>query len=1146
VKVAILVGAAFTCSFITSADASTFTDYLLKQGLENLYRAELHKCCLEDNDIESCLRYADEIGKRGLAEKIDGLIDSIGTDPLRVEITKLILKARSLLGQGKCNQAIAYAERAIGLLPPKDLLIEAMLVRAKSAYRLEEMDLMATDVEALVEYVDPATRPDLALLSGVVNEHTGRLDEAQRLLEIALRGGLYEAGPELLKVLLKEEDREGFSSYLDSLPPCTEPAIAEGLCDIAHLLEGVYPAVWHEVVGHLANDSTFIIDAHPEIVNDIVRAAEAGEAVGGYCAALLRNSSRSSSVESLRYAHAIAMGSVDSLVILLKQSRNWILNLKCAVWIAALASEADPAVDIALADLGKILSTHGDEIPDVEMFAIAKLLATRSSRASTPEIIKHMCNHLEATSQPDVLLELANLERSISPERSAEKYKRIASAPLPSLKTLEAERALWEMRVRKADTSGIAQELEKIVDQGADAFGVANLLVERLGAFERAIPLYRRAIEELRQTDKQYLAKMGLVECLIRVALKRQVGDDARQEIRRLLRELAASRARVDDVLDLTKASTIFLRKDYDFANEVLEVLRQRKDLSAGDTYGLLRFGFYLFLLGHSGASTTCDDLVEQLLRAYPSSAATGLGVLLRARIRFLLGDYVGALKLYRLCLKRWNELAPICNRGIGECYLYSGGLLKAITYFKLSEPDARTCAEIGKCYQILDQNDSAEVYLSKALNSLSFDPFTTTASAGLGLILLERGDSPDVISFLDPSFGAWRHSILRERYSIRCILKAYYLAKLGYGFANSALRVESMRNQRIACLARLLGAEIAVDEDGERALAILPHAGQCFDIFGFFDVMTRQALYACMVDSVDLCNARISQFIRRFPLASSTINTLRDEMVLQVFKSGRGERALELIDSLRAEGYVPGLKIDFRKGIQFMLERRYRDAIKCFRALAATADGTDMYYDSCFKLGTAYYFAGVYDSSAHYFSMAASAPGTELVREALFNGGLAQVEAGNHAGAFESFWTYAIKFPLSKHFQRALLRAAFALEEMDQYGRAIEVYRRFGEYASSIEEAAEAHYWMGHAYAQMGDHVRAAVEYLRVGYMFPQVDAWAGTASFEAGLACEKAGLTDEAIIIYRETARKYGEDTDWGKAALQRLQAVTSETGG
>jgi hypothetical protein len=79
--------------------------------------------------------------------------------------------------------------------------------------------------------------------------------------------------------------------------------------------------------------------------------------------------------------------------------------------------------------------------------------------------------------------------------------------------------------------------------------------------------------------------------------------------------------------------------------------------------------------------------------------------------------------------------------------------------------------------------------------------------------------------------------------------------------------------------------------------------------------------------------------------------------------------------------------------------------------------------------------------------------------------------------------------------------------------------------------------YWIGESFSEMDQPLRAACEFLKVAYVFTQGGAWAGTAAFRAGMECEKAGLDDHALVIYRDNVKRFGTESDWGRASQERL---------
>jgi len=197
----------------------------------------------------------------------------------------------------------------------------------------------------------------------------------------------------------------------------------------------------------------------------------------------------------------------------------------------------------------------------------------------------------------------------------------------------------------------------------------------------------------------------------------------------------------------------------------------------------------------------------------------------------------------------------------------------------------------------------------------------------------------------------------------------------------------------------------------------------------------------------------------------------------------------------------------------------------------------SDLYRDACFKMGSTYYLMEKYDSSSVYFALAALADKPALVRDALFNRGLALEEIGVFSLAGDVYRTLATRFPLSDQFERALVRRGYCLQSDGRPAEAVAAYKSCLRYADSAETQAETMYWIGESLSALGDHGQAACEFLRVGFVHPSQQAWAGTAAFMAGVECEKAGLADHAITIYRQNVRKFGKTSDWGKASDERL---------
>jgi TolA-binding protein len=236
--------------------------------------------------------------------------------------------------------------------------------------------------------------------------------------------------------------------------------------------------------------------------------------------------------------------------------------------------------------------------------------------------------------------------------------------------------------------------------------------------------------------------------------------------------------------------------------------------------------------------------------------------------------------------------------------------------------------------------------------------------------------------------------------------------------------------------------------------------------------------------------------------------------------------------------------EIMYRKGVNLLVKGDYPGAEKVFLELADTYPSSPLYRDACFKLGSAYYMMEKYGPSARYFGLAVLSDKPSLVRDALFNLSLALEQTGQFREAAGACRRLAVDFPFSDQFERALVRTGYCLQNAGNPVEAIWFYDAVLKYTDRAETMAETRYWIAESYAQMGDHLRAACEFLRTAYLYPKEGQWAGTASFTAGDQCEEAGLADHAIAIYRQNIRKYGKASEWGKASDERLTELLKPT--
>jgi TolA-binding protein len=482
----------------------------------------------------------------------------------------------------------------------------------------------------------------------------------------------------------------------------------------------------------------------------------------------------------------------------------------------------------------------------------------------------------------------------------------------------------------------------------------------------------------------------------------------------------------------------------------------------------------------------------------------------------------------------------------MGDCYLYSGGAGEARDHYGKVRAGARVAVKIAQCCELSGKPDSAIHYYSKALGHLSPPVVADPARLRYALLVCDRDGLETALAGLDSPFPAIRARLRQPR----AMVAAYALGQRGYiDLAAGLLGAVSPGGDGSGCEALLLLSRL---ESGEEPKAKLARLGEgetrCSSIFGALRLLHERAYLACSSGPLETCVRERKRYQQRFPLDQRARFGFDVHRALLSYQEGRGEAATSIVDSLAATGrkhdaLAYGL---YRKGIHHMLEGDYALAKQAFGAVEREYADSELYFDALFKLGTACYMLEQYDSSAFYFEQTARSPKPSLVEDAYFNLGLALEEGGRPEQASDAFMKLAVRFPFSERFERALMRAAYTRQQAGLPDQAIPIYEDLLQYAEDPETAAEAMYWIGESFAEMGDALRAACEFLRVVRLFPGGGPWTGTAAYRAGLECEKAGLVDHALIVYRENVSSFGTGTDWGRASQERLDELQREPAG
>jgi tetratricopeptide (TPR) repeat protein len=1143
-----------------------FATYLHELGLMHLYIAELRNQCLEGPDLAACRAYNIYLGEQGKHHRAIAFIDSVNVSAKRLETAGRLLKAEALFNGLRYSDAYDLLDSLIAVMPPKVIMLEAVLLRAKAAYRLGRVDEALQNLRALEAYLKPSDHPEFALWLARCEEEVGDLGKARDLYELAWKQVLPDAALGLMRVTLKQGDEKGFFEVDKQVTRQGVMLPPQGVCELAQVVGDLLPRVWHALMVHALADTNLTAATCPGAVNALVKMAEAYEPVRPYCDRLMAGKLAPDMEEKLEYACAFSSGYPETLFAVLRKLkvpdlrlRGTILYLNEPMTIPAVAMPVELVTDMVplVADLA----------PN-DLFEFCGLLAGRGHGELVLQYLDDLRRDLDYDFDHDAILVLAGMyHQAGASETAIEMYGKLAHSKNPSLVSLRAERELLGHSQPVRSPEEMAGDLERVAAEGVSDLELGDLFAERFGDYERAVRYYKRALTSGDDEIDFDRLRLKLAETLAQAWLKagrgakaKQRSDEGRIEALDIVISLAESdTVSAQELVSGLKLASDFLKLDHDIVREGISEISLRDDLAAGDLYEMAKVLYYLHLRGDKEAHQECVTLVDRLTNDFPVAEEAGHAVLLDAALRFDRGDYVGALERYKLCLERWSDasLESICNEGIGSCYLYSGGLTRAITHLKQAGESPLVCYGVAGCYRALGEPDSARVYYSKCLEVGCRDTEVFEGALfALGMLTAETDGVEAAMQLLDSPIPPPRFTLpfgnAPPRLSVvERLVKAYGLALSGYKDLGVTYLRLNWEGHMFPCDTRLMASDLITVDHPDSALKVLPSEAYCFDIFGAFGLLHDRAKYACASEDPDLCARHRERFRRRFPLAQASQQELDLRSLIQMFREGEGDSAGVILDGLLAGGLDHPLLSDliYRRGIHRVVGRDFGGGIADFKWVedaSPPSEGSGLYYDACFKLGTAYYMIEKYDSSSAYFLTASHSDDGSLAENALFNGGLALEEAGELEAAADAFWRLAMRFPFSERFERSLMRSAYALERSGRHAEAVRIYQGVLRYAGTSEAAAEAMYWTGESYSGMGDHVRAAVEFLRAAHLFPQEAAWAGTAAFQAGIECEMAGLIDHAILIYTENVRRFGHGTDWGGASRDRLTELQAEAQG
>jgi tetratricopeptide (TPR) repeat protein len=193
------------------------------------------------------------------------------------------------------------------------------------------------------------------------------------------------------------------------------------------------------------------------------------------------------------------------------------------------------------------------------------------------------------------------------------------------------------------------------------------------------------------------------------------------------------------------------------------------------------------------------------------------------------------------------------------------------------------------------------------------------------------------------------------------------------------------------------------------------------------------------------------------------------------------------------------------------------------------------------FKLATTHYAMEDYAKAAQLYRQVAE-ESDSLAIDARFNEAICQKKLGHHDEAAAIYRMLLSTMPDSPLMNRIWLDLGHVERERGRLAQAVAAYGAVRPPVSA-EDDADLNLSLGDCYFELGQLQHALVAYLRVAFVHQDLDLWAVTARYKAGLVLEALGKNDQARSLYRGIIASRGHDDDWSRMAQDRVAELDRE---
>ena len=286
----------------------------------------------------------------------------------------------------------------------------------------------------------------------------------------------------------------------------------------------------------------------------------------------------------------------------------------------------------------------------------------------------------------------------------------------------------------------------------------------------------------------------------------------------------------------------------------------------------------------------------------------------------------------------------------------------------------------------------------------------------------------------------------------------------------------------------------------------------------------------------------KAKEFKKAFPNQKTYLAQFDLEKGYHHLSTRNGQDALLAFENLLSDYPESSLVDDAQYGIGLTCldDGDFEKAIEAFRTLVQDNPKSDLVPSVYLKLGNIYHLQMNFEDAAFaYRRVIDDERSGELVPTAMFNLIRTYEAANRQDQALQAAKNLVRHFPHYEDALRVRIKIGYLNAELGNFADAINALEDVLPDVDADEEP-EVRYWIGESYYDSGKYDQALLEYLKVAYLSQPGGLWAVTAEFKAGQTYEALGRIDEAKRLYRGMIERYGTNSQWGQAALERLREL------